>query len=94
MIVSLWAAVHCQNFEQIQCTVVIGGGTTAGLAAAITASDAAYRSNLTDFTVCLLEPTDWPGGQLTASAVSAIDFGNYNSQVNFQFVFYEIHQNI
>lgn len=28
--------------------------------------------------VCLLEPTDWPGGQLTSSGVSAIDFGGLN----------------
>lgn len=28
-------------------------------------------------TVCLLEPTDWPGGQLTASNVPP-DFGAYN----------------
>ncbi len=34
--------------------------------------------------VCLLEPTDWAGGQLTASAVSAIDYGPHNSHVSNQ----------
>lgn len=37
------------------------------MAAALSASASGVR-------VCLLEPTDWVGGQLTASAVSAIDF--------------------
>jgi hypothetical protein len=46
--------------------VVIVGGTTAALAAAITACDEGAR-------VALLEPTDWPGGQLTASGVPAVD---------------------
>lgn len=46
--------------------VVIAGGTTAALAAAITAHDEGAR-------VALLEPTDWVGGQLTASGVPAVD---------------------
>lgn len=46
--------------------VVIAGGSTAALAAASTAADEGA-------TVALLEPTDWIGGQLTASAVPAID---------------------
>ncbi|HEX6963864.1 MAG TPA: FAD-dependent oxidoreductase [Lacipirellula sp.] len=46
--------------------VVIAGGSTAALAAAITACDEGAR-------VALLEPTDWPGGQLTASGVPAVD---------------------
>jgi hypothetical protein len=46
--------------------VVIAGGTTAALAAAISACDEGAR-------VALLEPTDWPGGQLTASGVPAVD---------------------
>lgn len=29
--------------------------------------------------VCLTEPTDWLGGQLTAEAVSAVDFGRANN---------------
>ena len=46
--------------------VVIAGGTTAALAAAFAAADDGA-------TVALLEPTDWIGGQLTASAVPAVD---------------------
>ncbi|KAJ4462999.1 putative FAD-dependent oxidoreductase [Paratrimastix pyriformis] len=49
------------------CSLVIAGGTTAALAAAISA--AKFNTS-----VCLLEPTDWVGGQMTASGVSAIDF--------------------
>jgi hypothetical protein len=46
--------------------VVIAGGTTAALAAAVAACDEGAR-------VALIEPTDWPGGQLTSSGVPAVD---------------------
>lgn len=50
------------------CDVVIGGGSTAAFASALGAARQGART-------CLLEPTDWEGGQLTASAVTAIDWG-------------------
>ena len=46
--------------------VVIAGGSTAALAAAFAAADEGAS-------VALLEPTDWIGGQLTASGVPAVD---------------------
>ncbi|MBS2017602.1 MAG: FAD-dependent oxidoreductase [Deltaproteobacteria bacterium] len=49
------------------CDVIIAGGTTAAIAAAIAASDLGAKT-------CLVEPTEWIGGQLTASGVSAIDW--------------------
>lgn len=52
-----------------KCDIVIAGGSLASLAAAITAANASKSA------VCFLEATDWPGGQMTASAVPAIDFG-------------------
>lgn len=55
------------------CDVIIAGGSLASLAAAASAAD--YSP---DVNVCYLEPTDWPGGQLTASAVPAVDFGPHN----------------
>jgi hypothetical protein len=55
------------------CDVVIAGGSLASLAAAVSAAN--HSSALI---VCFLEPTDWPGGQLTASAVPAVDFGPHN----------------
>ena len=72
-----------------RCDILIAGGSTAALAAAITAAEIlASRSrpaatvqqhgNAAGSTVCLTEPTDWPGGQMTSSGVSAIDFGTYN----------------
>lgn len=62
--------------EVEQCDVIIAGGTTAALSAALTS---AREGSLT----CLLEPTNWPGGQLTAGGVPAVDFawhthGNVN----------------
>lgn len=46
--------------------VVIAGGTTAAFAAALASAESGART-------ALLEPTDWVGGQLTASGVPAID---------------------
>jgi|GEM_PF-596154 len=51
----------------LQCDVVVAGGTTAALSAALTAAREGVKT-------CLLEPTDWPGGQLTAGGVPAVDF--------------------
>jgi hypothetical protein len=55
------------------CDIIIAGGSLSSFAAAVSAAN--YSSTLN---VCFLEPTDWPGGQLTASAVPAIDFGPFN----------------
>lgn len=48
------------------CDVLVVGGGTGGIAAALAAAQGG-RS------VCLLEETDWIGGQLTAQGVSALD---------------------
>jgi hypothetical protein len=57
------------------CDVVVAGGSTASLAAAITAAEAAP-----ELVVCFTEITDWPGGQMTAGGVPAIDFDGPNEQ--------------
>ena len=51
------------------CQLLIVGGSTAAFGALLSAS------KLFDYNhVCLLEPTDWIGGQLTAELLSAPDF--------------------
>ena len=62
------------NGQTIECDIVVAGGSTASLAAAITAAEAAK-----ELTVCFTEVTDWPGGQMTAGGVPAIDFGGANN---------------
>lgn len=52
--------------DHTQFDVVIAGGSTAAFAAAIAAAESGAKT-------ALLEPTDWVGGQLTASGVPAID---------------------
>ena len=52
------------------CDVVIVGGSTAALAAALSSADSNVKT-------CLLEPTNWPAGQMTASGVPAIDFAHH-----------------
>lgn len=63
------ASMSRKALDPAACDVVIAGGSLSAYAAAVTA---ARTSPLTR--VCLLEPTDWPGGQLTAELVP-IDFG-------------------
>lgn len=50
----------------VTADVVIAGGSTAALAAAFAAAEEGAS-------VVLIEPTDWIGGQLTASGVPAVD---------------------
>lgn len=57
--------ISCELIDD--CSVVIVGGSTSALAAA-------YTSAAEGIKTCLLEPTNWIGGQLTASGVTAIDF--------------------
>ncbi|CAF1415573.1 unnamed protein product [Rotaria sp. Silwood1] len=53
------------------CQLVIVGGSTAALGAVLSAS------KLLDKHVCLIEPTDWAGGQMTSELLSAPDFAGY-----------------
>lgn len=52
------------------CEVLVVGGSTAALSAALTAARSEKHT-------CWIEPTDWPGGQLTASGNSAIDMASH-----------------
>eukprot|EP00039_Didymoeca_costata_P000506 m.45888 g.45888 ORF g.45888 m.45888 type:complete len:130 (+) comp10307_c0_seq1:17-406(+) len=76
---ALLLVVPASGITEISCDILVCGGSTASLAAAITAAE-----NAPDTTVCFADPTDWPGGQMTASAVSAIDFGALNRDSQFQ----------
>ena len=64
------AVVDCRapgrSVEETSTDVLVVGGGTGGIAAALAAVRAGRR-------VCLLEETDWIGGQLTAQGVSALD---------------------
>ena len=67
------AAAQAPPHTMVLCDVIVAGGSLSAAAAAATAANASAQVR-----VCLLEPTDWPGGQLTASAVPAVDFGPSN----------------
>ena len=78
--VALLAAIatRAAPLEQLQapCDILIAGGSLASLAAALSAANASLRlSPSAPASVCLLEITDWLGGQATASGTSAIDLG-------------------
>ncbi|KAL9643031.1 hypothetical protein ABK040_010722 [Willaertia magna] len=62
------------NKTEIQnCQVLIVGGSTSALAAALSSASEKVVT-------CLIEPTDWVGGQLTSSGVPAIDFAWENQK--------------
>ena len=54
----------------ILCDVLVAGGSAGGVAAALAAAECGA-------TVCLLEETDWLGGQLTVQGVSTPDENRY-----------------
>lgn len=53
-----------------ECDVIVAGGSLAALSTAVFAAKEGAS-------VCLLEPTDWVGGQMTAEGVSAVDFPHH-----------------
>lgn len=55
-----------QDITSIQCDILVVGGGTGGVAAALACARAGYR-------VCITEETDWLGGQMTSQGVSALD---------------------
>lgn len=52
--------------ETVDCDVLVAGGGMGGVAGAWAAARRGHR-------VCLLEETDWLGGQMTAQGISALD---------------------
>ncbi|MEN9529295.1 MAG: hypothetical protein RI932_1168 [Pseudomonadota bacterium] len=63
--------------QNVQCDVIVVGGTTAAFSAAITAADNLQPGEV----ACLTEPTDWLGGQLTSSGVPAVDYAHHDIEV-------------
>ncbi len=59
-------SVDTSNYTDVVADVIVAGGSTAALAAAVAAAEAGVDT-------VLLEPTDWIGGQLTSSGVPAVD---------------------
>ncbi|MBI2809425.1 MAG: FAD-dependent oxidoreductase [Candidatus Melainabacteria bacterium] len=55
--------------QVVKCDILIVGGGTGGVAAALAATKAKNGS----VKVCMTEETDWIGGQMTAQGVSALD---------------------
>ena len=61
-------SIHAEIRTIDDCQLLIIGGSTSAFGAILSAS------KLINTSVCLLEPTDWVGGQLTAELLSAPDF--------------------
>ncbi|CAF4010968.1 unnamed protein product, partial [Rotaria sp. Silwood2] len=61
-------SIHSSIRTIDDCQLLIIGGTTSALGAVLSAS------KILSIRTCLIEPTDWIGGQLTAELLSAPDF--------------------
>lgn len=66
----LYAAHSLSTMKRLKekCGVLIAGGSLTAVSAALTSARSGVKT-------CLLEPTNWAGGQLTNQGVSAIDEG-------------------
>lgn len=63
---------------KIECDILVVGGGLGGVAAAYEASRAKDKKNMeSHLKVCLIEETDWLGGQITSQGVSAFDENKY-----------------
>jgi hypothetical protein len=60
------AVDHDAPAREVQCEILVVGGGLGGIAAALAAARHGRR-------VCVLEETDWIGGQATSQGVSALD---------------------
>lgn len=69
-LILLLFVVFTLQSNPIQCEFVIVGGSTSAVSAALSAAE-------TGVSVCLIEPTNWPGGQITMEGVPAIDFAHH-----------------
>src|SRR6266567_8105821 len=57
---------ECGDAVDVSCDVLVVGGGTGGVAAALAAAPGGCS-------VCLVEETDWLGGQLTSQGIAALD---------------------
>ena len=69
------------------CDILVAGGGTGGVAAALTAARAGR-------TVCLTEETDWLGGQFTAQGVAAFDDHRFIEEAGGTASYYDLRQRI
>ena len=76
-----------ENFTNIasgpvsECDVIVVGGSTAALGAALSAAKE-FQAEAQGRIVCLTEPTNWLGGQLTAAGVTAVDWAHHKTTWN------------
>ena len=71
----------------IECEVLVVGGGTGGVSAALAAARRGRR-------VCLIEETDWLGGQLTTQGVSALDEHDYIESFGGTASYYALRDNL
>ena len=73
--------------REVDCDVLVVGGGLGGVAAAWAAARRGHR-------VCLLEETDWLGGQMTSQGVSALDEHEHIEVFGGTRTYYQLRENI
>ena len=81
------AVDHTAPFRDVECDILVVGGGLGGVAAAWAASRHGR-------TVCLLEETDWLGGQITSQGVSALDEHEHIEQFGGTRSYYQLRETI
>ena len=81
------AVDHGAPVNSVECDVLVVGGGLGGVAAAWAA---ARRGR----SVCLLEETDWLGGQITSQGVSALDEHDYIEAFGGTRTYYQLRETI
>lgn len=71
LVLSIISLVSTVKSATIDCDIIVAGGSLAGISAAF-----ASAQTSPELRICYTDITDWVGGQATASATSAIDFGS------------------
>ena len=81
------AVDHEAPTRRVECDILVVGGGLGGVAAAW----AAARKGRT---VCLLEETDWLGGQMTSQGISALDEHEYIEEFGGTRTYYRLRESI
>ena len=81
------AVDHMTPVREVECDVLVVGGGLGGVAAA-------WAASRHDRTVCLLEETDWLGGQMTSQGVSALDEHEHIEQFGGTRTYYKLRETI
>ena len=84
------AVIEVENtdeFDEVESDILVVGGGMGGVSSALAAAREGHS-------VCLVEETDWLGGQITSQGVSALDEHDYIEDFGGTRSYYQLRENI